>query len=334
MTGRVKVALWGVGAHARRSAIPAFRSAPGVLPIGVYSRDRNAREDAAAQLDARPYEDPTALLEDDSEAVYLALPPGLHIEAGLQIVRAGKHLWTEKPAIPALAKAEMLFEAAERNGVGIFEAFLFKYHRQFEILSRLVTTGRIGKLVSVASTFGIPHLALSDHRYSADLGGGALNDAGVYTIAFSLLFLNAEGTIRGASLLAEAGYTVDTRGSMLLNNGDGASALGSWAFGAAYRNEAILWGTEGIISVERPFSKPRDLVTEIRLWGSRDSDEVMKVAPDDQFVNMLEAFAASIRAGEYQSPTADCLRQARVVTGVARVARGTSFYTKEQNVAW
>ena len=317
MKQRLKVALWGVGAHARKSVIPALTRTAKVQVIGVYSRDPRAREEAALLLDARPYRDVTALLDDESEVVYVALPPALHVEAGLQIISSGKHLWSEKPLAPALQDSTALFDAAQRHDRGIFEGFMFKYHNQSELLRRIVASGSIGRLITVSSVFGIPHLPASDHRYQVALGGGALNDAGVYTIAFSRLWLTAGFHVRGAALASEPGFDVDTRGSMLVESVDGVFGIGSWAFGGSYRNEAILWGSEGVVVVQRPFSKPADLATELLVRRPDGSEDVIRVAPDDQFANMLGVFADAVQSGGFADYTMDARDQALVQSAVA-----------------
>jgi hypothetical protein len=104
---------------------------------------------------------------------------------------------------------------------------------------------------------------------------------------------------------------------MLVKSINGAFGIGSWAFGGSYRNEATRWGTEGVVVVPRPFSKPADLSTELLIRDPDGNDEVVRVTPDDHFANMLTVFADAVQSGAFAGYTAEARGQARLQSAVA-----------------
>jgi len=72
---------------------------------GIVERAKGSRPEG--------YEDPSALLgRSDLDAVVVALPCDLHASVYLEALRAGKHLYAEKPLALTLAECESLLTAA------------------------------------------------------------------------------------------------------------------------------------------------------------------------------------------------------------------------------
>ena len=69
-----------------------------------------------------------ALNNVESDAVVVITPPDLHAEMCLETVRAGKHLFVEKPFTKTLASAKQVVKEAEENGVKVFVSQNAKYN--------------------------------------------------------------------------------------------------------------------------------------------------------------------------------------------------------------
>ncbi|MAD81398.1 MAG: hypothetical protein CL912_00410 [Deltaproteobacteria bacterium] len=129
-----------------------------------------------------------ALLEDPTiDAIYIALPNGLHYEWTIRALKAGKHVLLEKPSVSNAIEAASLFAyhaslpAASRPV--LLEAFHARFHpawRQF-----LSLTAEPERIENVTSLFTLPKsfFPRTDIRYKYDLAGGSLMDLGTYTIA-------------------------------------------------------------------------------------------------------------------------------------------------------
>ena len=117
-----------------------------------------------------------ALLADDEvDAVYIPLPNSMHVEWSIRALEAGKHVLCEKPLSRDPAQVEAAFDAAERAGRVLMEAFMWRFHPQTDELVRLA--GTVGELRTVRTAFGfnLPVPAAANVRWQMGLEGGALH---------------------------------------------------------------------------------------------------------------------------------------------------------------
>src|ERR1700730_11807251 len=113
-------------ARINEQLVAGAREARGVEVVAIGSRDR-ARAEAQAQAlgGARAYGPYEALLADpDVEAVYVALPNSLHVDWSLRALEAGRHVLCEKPLSRRPEDVERAFDAADRRGLVLAEAFM------------------------------------------------------------------------------------------------------------------------------------------------------------------------------------------------------------------
>ena len=113
----------------------------------MASRDQRRAEDYAKTWEIeRAYGSYEALLEDpDVDAVYISLPNTLHREWSIRSLEAGKHVICEKPFSRRPEDVEAAFDAAERTGRLLTEAFMYRHNPQTTRLVELVRDGAIGR---------------------------------------------------------------------------------------------------------------------------------------------------------------------------------------------
>lgn len=319
---RVGLALVGVGEHARRNLLPAIAATRSVRLVGLSSRDEQVRTQEATRWKCRSYSSASAMLEDpEVDVVYVAVPVGLHAEYIRRSLRAAKHVWCEKSL--AATKADwndVLGEARSRN-LALCEAHMFRFHPQFARVQALIAGGVLGRLRSITGRFGFPHMQPQNCRYSRELGGGALLDAGAYVFAAARLLYESLPTDIFATLERDTGYEVDTGGAALLRFGGGEHAHLEWGFGRCYTNEISAWGEDGKLCVDRAFSKPPDLSTTITLVTPNGTCRTESVSPANHFTAMLDAFADTVTVvGARQREWTEVERQGRLLFGFAHNA--------------
>src|SRR5207245_5841952 len=138
-----------------RLVIPPARESPKVDLVAVASREQGRAEEYARSWEIpRAYGSYEALLaDDDIEAVYISLPNNLHCEWSVRALEAGKHVLCEKPMSQRPDEVDAAFDAAERAGLLLSEAFMYRHNPQTMRLKRLVDDGAIGELRLVRSVF-------------------------------------------------------------------------------------------------------------------------------------------------------------------------------------
>jgi predicted dehydrogenase len=182
---------WGLLSTARinRLVLAGARESDRVDVVAVASRDRARAEEYARENGIeRAYESYEALLADpDVEAVYISLPNSLHVEWSIRALQAGKHVLCEKPLSRRRAEVEEAFDVAERAGLALMEAFMYRHNPQTARLKELVEQGAIGRLRLIRATFSFPLTDAENIRLDPALDGGGLMDVGCYCVSGSRL---------------------------------------------------------------------------------------------------------------------------------------------------
>lgn len=103
-----------------------FKKIPAVDSVGCYDVDGDKARRVAAEYGAHAFPDMEALL-DAADAVSVVVPTVNHEEAALRALRAGKHVFIEKPMAADVDQAQRIIDAAVRAGrvlqVGHVERF-------------------------------------------------------------------------------------------------------------------------------------------------------------------------------------------------------------------
>jgi predicted dehydrogenase len=234
-------------------AILGARDAGDVEVVAVGSRDA-ARAGAYAREHAieRAHGSYEALIADDGiDAVYIALPNALHVEWSIRALEAGKHVLCEKPLSADAREAERAFDAADRAGRVLMEAFMYRHHPQIRRLHELVRDGAVGRLRALFAAFTFQLDDEVNVRLSRELGGGALLDIGTYCVSIARLLAGEPVAVRGVSVEGETGIDVSFYGGLRFEDSVVAQFRSSFEQPAHQRLEVV--GDGGTILLEAPF---------------------------------------------------------------------------------
>jgi predicted dehydrogenase len=90
------------------------------------------------------------LLEDESvDAVVIATPVSTHADLARGALRAGKHVFVEKPLALSASEAEELVAIAAERGLALMPGHLLLYHPGVRKLREIVESGELGRLLCV-----------------------------------------------------------------------------------------------------------------------------------------------------------------------------------------
>ena len=134
-------------AHINRLVIAPARESDKVEITAVASRDPARAAAYAREWDIpRAYGSYEELLADpEIDAVYNPLPNSMHVEWSIRALEAGKHVLCEKPLSRHPEDVERAFDVAEREGLVLTEAFMYRHNPQTARLVELVRGGAVGR---------------------------------------------------------------------------------------------------------------------------------------------------------------------------------------------
>ena len=246
---------WGIlsTADINRKLIPGAHASPKVDLVAVASRDAARAEAYAREWEiSRAYGSYEALLADpEIEAVYISLPNTLHCEWSIRALEAGKHVLCEKPLSRHVAEVEAAFDAAERMGRLLSEAFMYRHNPQTLRLQQLVEEGAIGELRLVRSAFGYSLYDEANIRLQTELEGGALRDVGCYCVSGSRLIAGEPDEVYAQAWFGPTG----TDWVLTANIRFPGDVLAIFDCGTALvdRDELEAIGSEGSLFVDDPW---------------------------------------------------------------------------------
>jgi xylose dehydrogenase (NAD/NADP) len=311
---RVRWGILGTGRINRKLIAGAGQSdAVEIVAVGSRGQERAAAFAAEHGIPRAhgSYED---LLADGAvEAVYISLPNSLHHPWTMRALAAGKHVLCEKPYSRRPAEVVEAFDAADRAGLVLSEAFMWRHGPQVGKLLELLPG--IGELVTIRATFCYRLEDPTDIRLRPDLEGGSLMDVGCYCVSGArLLAGQVPERVYGEELRGPTG--VDSRFSGTLRFPGGLVAEFSCGFESAHMGlEAI--GRRGTIFLPDPWHSTQGLLLV-------DAEEV-RVEPTNPYRLELEDVSAAIRV---RKPAllgrADALGQATTIEALYRSAGSAS----------
>ncbi len=288
----------------------ALLDLPGARFVGVHDSDpehaRWIRQDFGV-----PFVADAAELLDGVDAVLVCSASADH-RAHVELAAAhGRHVLCEKPLATTVADAEAMVQACLAAGVQLHVAFVSRFLPMVARARTAVRDGKLGRLVGlVGGNRGRPPLPPAYPPWITDpvaAGGGALMDHSVHVTDtmrhVSGLEVSAVSAEAG-ELLWGAGVDDVALLSLRFDNGAVGTVDPSWSVPADhpwdYDFFLRLVGTEGSLDLTDGGEALR--VVSTRQGAPRGLRHASFAEDADRA--MLEAFLASVRAGEVRDPCA------------------------------
>ena len=126
-----------------------FGETRGASVVAVADLDRSKLDSLARRYPAiKLTTDFTELLSDPNiDAIAVATPVNTHYELGLAALRAGKHLWMEKPMTETVAQAKRLVDEAARRRLTLLVDHTFIYTGAVAKMGELIRSGDLGRIL-------------------------------------------------------------------------------------------------------------------------------------------------------------------------------------------
>ena len=310
---KLRVGILGCAKIATRSLIPSFAAHSRFVVDAIASRDPAKACSVASQYVCRAMDYQTLVADPDIDLVYVPLPTGLHAEWVAKCLHAGKHVLCEKSLASTLPEVEALVAIARQKGLLLIENFQFRFHSQHQMIRAILDSGKLGEIRCFRSSFGFPPFQdPSDIRYSKALGGGALLDAGAYTLKSISVVLGEGFRVKAASRWQPADSEVDLGGGAYLENDAGVMVEVAFGFNHFYQCNYEIWGSKGHLIAKRAFTAPPGFTPEVVVHTAAGG-ETMELLPDDHFANMLTHCAISVETHSFEAEYRNCLTQSDLI---------------------
>jgi dTDP-3,4-didehydro-2,6-dideoxy-alpha-D-glucose 3-reductase len=286
----IKVAVWGLGNHAKNRILPTISSTKGISLIGVCSRNLVEVEKTSKRWKCIGWDEPSKMLNTfDVDVVYISTPIGVHFQMAKQAIESGKHVWCEKPLTCSYEDTQKLISISNERNKVLTESFMYLYHPQFQRLKSFISNSK--KINSVICRFGIPSLVEPGFRDNPELCGGALWDVGSYTTSAILsLFPDQKVEVLFSEILKKNISSVDNEGRALLRFSKGVTCFLEWGTGLAYRNEIDIWSADGSFFTEKIFSKPKGYLPQYKIRDMNGNEHIEFGRESEQFMDMFSIF--------------------------------------------
>ena len=213
------------------------------------------------------------LKRDDLDSVDVCLHNRLHAPATIAGLRAGKHVYCEKPIAASYAEGKSMLDTAAECGKMLHIQLGTLYSKEAKAAKTLIEAGKLGKIYHARSTGyrrrGRPFVdgyGTSNFVKKEVAAGGALYDMGIYHIAQVIYLLGLpeverisgkiyQETDMDAARREESGYNVEELGLGLVRFAGGLTMdiIESWAIHLNAFDGSYIVGSEGGIRLS-PFS--------------------------------------------------------------------------------
>ena len=175
--------------HYLRNLGPVYKN---VRPVGCADLNTEAARAAAERWNIpKVYTSDEMMADPEVDIVLILTNPASHYSLTMQALKAGKHVYCEKPLATSLEQANEIVEFAEKQGLFVGAAPDTFLSPEFQTVRKLIDEGAIGKVINVTANYVGPGADLwhPNAGFLYKQGGGPALDMGPYflTTLVSLL---------------------------------------------------------------------------------------------------------------------------------------------------
>ncbi len=312
---------WGIlstAKIAREQMIPAIHASSSSEVVACASRDQSQADSFAKQANIPvAYDSYQQLLDDDSiDVIYNPLPNHLHVPWTIKAIEAGKHVLCEKPiGLDVNEVAQLITVTNKHSHLKVMEAFMYRFHPQWQIAKQRIIQGKLGKLHGIDAVFTYNNVDPNNVRNMPGIGGGGLMDIGCYCISIARYLLEKEPLRVMGKLTIDDDFQTDKHASAMLDFGDIRTSMFCSTQTEASQRVKV-FGEKGNLTIELPFNPPKMQETKL-IWQHQKAEEIEIVKACDHYVNQVDALANTIvRGTEAPTPLIDALANMKVIEAI------------------
>jgi len=330
---KVGWAIAGIGVFASGPILKNIKNCKHTRVTGFVTRDPEGKgQKFAAEYKVDP--DAVVNLENmhklvdrkDVDVVYVITPNALHKEYALAALKAGKHVFCEKPFAPTEADCQEIVDAAKAAGKLVGLGYRVRFDPANIYAIETLRKKGLGNLKTISGEVGFNlNTNTPAGAWRADLelsGGGSLADIGVYAVNASRFLTGEEPTeisghvysTPGDPRFAEIEETAMFR--FRFPSGVQFQAISSYGISGVNRFRAI--GSDGWLDLEPAISYDGAKIT----MKTKGKDNKVELEKANQFALMMDDFSQAVRENRPARSTGeDGLRDVKYINAIYQSAR-------------
>lgn len=303
----IRYGVVGLGHIAQNAVLPAFEHAKeNSRLVALVSDDPEKLNEIGKKYGVEQLYDyehfDECLREADLDAIYICLPDSMHREYTVRAAEAGINVLCEKPMAVDHRECQEMIDVAEKNDVKLMIAYRLHFEEANMKMVEAIQEGKIGEPRYFNSSFS-QQVKEGDIRLDSSLGGGVLDDIGIYCINAARYLFQAEPleVMAAAASSADKRFEeIDEMVSVIMRFPGERLASFTCSFGAADMSRLEVVGTDGHIVIDPAYEYATKLKYEIMQGEKKTEKEIPK---RDQFAPELMHFSNCIISGKEPEPS-------------------------------
>jgi predicted dehydrogenase len=308
----------------------------GVVHLAVCDLDTERLLVVQRDLGAKPFRVLSEGLEEfEPRVVIICTPPNLHVEQARQAIRAGAHVFVEKPLSHTIDGVATLLEEIQASQCVAQVGYNLRFHPALKQVKHLVEQKAIGRVLWARAEFGqyLPDWRpWQDYRQSytasKELGGGILLDASHEVDYLMWFFGRPTEVICMADKVSNLEVNVEDSATMLLRFSNGTRADVHVDFiQRSYARSCKLVGEKGSIIWDFAKQQTRIYKTETKQWDLIEH----RVDNNEMYLKEMDHFLTCVE--EKRTPMVD-VEQAAAVLDIILAAKEAAKEGKVRQIKW
>ncbi|SHJ71006.1 Predicted dehydrogenase [Maribacter aquivivus] len=253
---------WGIigcGDVAEVKSGPAFQRVANSNLLSVMRRNEEKAKDFAKRHNIQHWtSNPNDILNNKNiNAVYIATPPSSHLKYALQALKAGKHVYLEKPMALNADEAKQICNALKNSTNKLTMAHYRRKLPAFLKVKELLEANSIGVILHIdlqvlqsKKKLFVANVKDNWRIQPAVSGGGYFYDLAPHHIDLMIYFFGPIDKVLGLTKSTTRNANVEEIVNGIISFQNGIQFRGIWNFNVAENNQkdqCIIYGSEGSI---------------------------------------------------------------------------------------
>jgi len=247
-----------------------------------------------------------ALNDKNIDVVLIATPPSTHMKICIEAIKAGKHVYCEKPIATKIEDAKAIANVVKSSNVKFMMGFNFRFQPHFQKIKRLVEKGFVGKIIALDVYFlGDVRTWPTHSKFQfVKNEGGALFDTGAHCVDLALWLAGKARRVYANMVKNKIlDIPVDDTAVVSLEHNNGSVSLIHIGWHAPSLNGVKVIGTHGILYATLNMDHVQ--AVKIGLVSQSWIKILLKDLPKTSYQQALVYFTKCIKEGKEPGITVD-----------------------------